>query len=103
MEALQVLSDNRYQIDTSASSEDSNDSIYFPDNKKLKLENDDYSGNKMLEKNSETRLPTRQPKCFTKNAVLARQNRLRKKKYIQDLESQRAAKRAQIYEKRPSE
>lgn len=30
----------------------------------------------------------RKPKCFTRNAVLARQNRLKKKKYVEDLESE---------------
>lgn len=30
----------------------------------------------------------RRPKCFSRNAVLARQNRLKKKKYMEDLESE---------------
>lgn len=30
----------------------------------------------------------RRPKCFSRNAVLARQNRLKKKKYVEDLENE---------------
>ncbi|CAH1128525.1 unnamed protein product [Ceutorhynchus assimilis] len=35
-----------------------------------------------------SRKPTRIPKCFTKNALMARENRLRKKQYIASLEQQ---------------
>ncbi|XP_050303728.1 uncharacterized protein LOC126741380 [Anthonomus grandis grandis] len=34
------------------------------------------------------RRPTRTPKCFTKNALMARENRLKKKMYITNLEQQ---------------
>ncbi|KRT78255.1 hypothetical protein AMK59_8153 [Oryctes borbonicus] len=88
MEPLQALTGNSYETDSSTSGEDSDDSIYFPEDKKLKLQDDDYRRNKITERHPELRLPTRQPKCFTKNAVMARQNRLKKKKYMQDLESQ---------------
>lgn len=37
------------------------------------------------------RRPTRQPKCFTKNAMMARENRLKKKMYIESLEKEVAA------------
>lgn len=37
------------------------------------------------------RRPTRQPKCFTKNAMMARENRLKKKIYIESLEREVAA------------
>lgn len=37
------------------------------------------------------RRPTRQPKCFSKNAMMARENRLKKKMYIESLEREVAA------------
>lgn len=83
MESLQFIADNKFEMDTSTSYEDSDESEYIPD-KKLKFCGDDEN----IDKDVHVRLPTRQPKCFTKNAVMARQNRLRKKKYVQDLESQ---------------
>ncbi|KAK9730781.1 Basic region leucine zipper [Popillia japonica] len=83
MESLQFITDNKFEMDTSTSYEDSDESEYIPD-KKLKFCGDDEN----IDKDVHVRLPTRQPKCFTKNAVMARQNRLRKKKYVQDLESQ---------------
>ncbi|KAI4459615.1 bzip transcription factor [Holotrichia oblita] len=88
MESVQILSDNKFEIDTSTSYEDSDENEYIPDNKKLKFCEDDQNIDRVTEKDIHVRLPTRQPKCFTKNAVMARQNRLRKKKYMQDLESQ---------------
>lgn len=84
------LNDRKYQLDTSSSSDDSDTSEYYPESKRSKLRSDydtcNYTKNDRL--SSELRLPTRQPKCFTKNAVMARENRLRKKKYVQNLESQ---------------
>ncbi|KAL1516158.1 hypothetical protein ABEB36_000077 [Hypothenemus hampei] len=40
------------------------------------------------QQNKPTRKPTRTPKCFSKNALMARENRLKKKIYITSLESQ---------------
>lgn len=41
------------------------------------------------------RRPTRQPKCFSKNAMMARENRLKKKMYIESLEKEVAALKAE--------
>lgn len=41
------------------------------------------------------RRPTRQPKCFSKNAMMARENRLKKKLYIESLEKEVAALKAE--------
>ncbi|KAF7285373.1 hypothetical protein GWI33_010773 [Rhynchophorus ferrugineus] len=46
----------------------------------------DYHPDK--QKRNSTRKPTRVPKCFTKNALMARENRLKKKMYITNLEDQ---------------
>lgn len=48
------------------------------------------SGSTMSSTGSKRR-PTRQPKCFTKNAMMARENRLKKKMYIESLEKEVAA------------
>lgn len=42
-------------------------------------------------KTTKSRKPTRVPKCFSKNALMARENRIKKKMYITDLEQQVAA------------
>lgn len=42
-----------------------------------------------------SRRPTRQPKCFSKNAMMARENRLKKKMYIESLEREVAALKAE--------
>lgn len=64
---------SRYNSDSTT--EDDGDMDYIPNNQPKK------SGRK----------PTRTPKCFSKNALMARENRRRKKQYIADLEGQVSA------------
>ncbi|XP_030752514.1 uncharacterized protein LOC115879700 [Sitophilus oryzae] len=51
----------------------------------------DYIPNNTNNQKVKTRKPTRVPKCFSKNALMARENRLKKKMYISELEGQVAA------------
>lgn len=59
--------------------------------KRLRSESTCSSAMSTKEGNVNKRRPTRQPKCFTKNAMMARENRLKKKIYIESLEREVAA------------
>ncbi|CAH0553363.1 unnamed protein product [Brassicogethes aeneus] len=66
----------RYVSDMS-SSEDDYDGDYNPNNSQK--ENSDHGNT--------SRKPTRQPKVFSRNALMARENRLKKKMYVMTLEN----------------
>lgn len=75
------------QLGVSSDSDDSDESEYESrNNERLKINGIGRPKNKNLIR--EMKLPTRQPHCFTKNAIMARRNRLKKKQYLEELECQ---------------
>lgn len=65
-------------------------SVSSPMDKRTRSESSTMSSSNVVK-----RRPTRQPKCFSKNAMMARENRLKKKLYIESLEKEVAALKAE--------
>ncbi|ENN78040.1 hypothetical protein YQE_05477, partial [Dendroctonus ponderosae] len=70
-----MVSNHSCYVSESTTDEETGDMEYAPNSRQNKL----------------PRKPTRTPKCFSKNALMARENRLKKKMYITTLESQVAS------------
>lgn len=73
---------------------DSGSEIYQPATKSRKLQGD--IENITPKYQNTTRKPTRLPKVHSRNAIMARQNRIRKKKYMEDLEKQVELLKSQV-------
>lgn len=91
-----------YENEITTSEEEScEDTDYMPNNKvsRRQTRNSKYSSklpdfqNEFSNKKYNPRARGRKPKCFTKNALLARENRLKKKIYIENLENNVASLR----------
>lgn len=88
-----MVSNRTRYISESTTDDEAADMEYLPDNQvkvtynfvTLKAISNNISDFQQAKPN---RKPTRTPKCFTKNALMARENRLKKKMYINSLETQ---------------
>lgn len=89
-----VSNRNRY-VSESTSDDETADMEYLPNNqvfgKNVNSLVSAISNMSVFAQAKPPRKPTRTPKCFSKNALMARENRLKKKMYITTLENQVSA------------
>lgn len=90
-----MVSNHSCYVSDSTTDEETGDMEYAPNTRVLTDGfNDQLSTIPNLfgfQQSKPTRKPTRTPKCFSKNALMARENRLKKKMYIKTLETQVAS------------